>query len=162
MVRTALLGAMLLVFGTIASIAAPDPAEPDLVGTYKCTGTNPDGSAYEGTVDIAKVKGTYRVLWSLSDNSSVMGVGIFSGGVFAVSYFGSAPAVVVYKPEGGNLVGEWTMGGAEGAVYAETLTKVGAEPQRLVPGPRRPGPEERQPEEPKLPADTEPASFFKV
>ena len=122
MVRTVLLGVIVVVFGAISSLAAPDP-QPEIAGIYKCSGVNPDGSPYEGVAEIAKIDGTYRILWTLSDQTSVLGVGIFSGGVFAVSYFGGAPAVAVYKLDGEKLVGEWTMGGKEGAVYAETLTK---------------------------------------
>lgn len=128
MVRTILFGAVVVVFGAIVSVAAPDP-DPALAGMYTCTGVNPDGTAYEGVVEIAKLEGTYRVLWTLSDDTAVMGVGIFSGGVFAVSYFGGAPAIVVYKIDGTRLVGEWTMGGREGAVYSETLTRVASQPR---------------------------------
>lgn len=126
MVRIVLLG-VLVVFGTIVSMGASNPQTPtDLGGTYKCDGINPDGSAYQGLVEIARVNDTYRVRWDLANDVSVMGVGIMSNGVFAVSYFGGTPAVVVYKIDGRRLVGEWTMGAAEGAVYAETLTKMAA------------------------------------
>lgn len=132
MVRTVLVGVVLVALGGIGPIAAPDP-QPDLAGVYRCDGKNPDGSAYQGVVEIAKLRGTFRVKWTL-DDGAVMGVGIFSGGVFAVSYFGGAPAVVVYTVDGDRLVGEWTMGGVEGAVYTETLTKTGAAPTRQEPG----------------------------
>jgi hypothetical protein len=144
MARTVLLGLLVMVFGAIATFAAPD-AQPDIVGVYRCSGVNPDGSQYEGVAEIAKVEGTYRILWTLSDRSSVLGVGIFSGGVFAVSYFGGAPAVAVYKLDGDKLVGEWTMGGKEGAVYTETLTKVAADQRpQAVPRPRQ-RPEQEKP-----------------
>ena len=76
--------------------------------------------------------------------------------VFAVSYFGGAPAVVVYTVDGEKLVGEWTMGGAEGAVYSETLIRTGAAPAQ------EPGRQEREPR--ALPRDhpsvpSEPARF---
>jgi hypothetical protein len=122
MARTVLLGVVVVVFGAISSLAAPDP-QPELVGVYRCSGINPDGTAYEGVAEIAKIDNTYRILWTLSDRTSVLGVGIYSGGVFAVSYYGGAPAVAVYTLNGENLVGEWTMGGKEGAMYTETLTK---------------------------------------
>jgi hypothetical protein len=146
MARTVLLGLLAVVFGAIATFAAPDP-QPDIVGVYRCSGVNPDGTQYEGVAEIAKVEGTYRILWTLSDRSSVLGVGIFSGGVFAVSYFGGAPAVAVYKLDGDKLVGEWTMGGKEGSVYTETLTKVADDQRpRAVPQPRqRPERERPQP-----------------
>ncbi|MBI4265560.1 MAG: hypothetical protein HY657_14400 [Acidobacteria bacterium] len=159
MVRTVLFGAIVVVFGAIGarsapkpmlptgqgdsagisrdnplagSIAAPDPG-PALAGMYECSGVNPDGTSYEGVVEIAKLEDTYRVLWTLSDNTAVMGVGIFSGGVFAVSYFGGAPAIVVYTIDGSRLVGEWTMGGREGAVYSKTLTRVSSQPRQRRP-----------------------------
>ena len=141
MLRTILLGAIVVLSGAAGSMAAPDPPA-DLAGTYRCNGVNPDGSPYEAIVQITKRDGTFRVEW-IMDGGSVLGVGIFSNGVFAASYFGGAPAVVVYKVDGERLVGEWTMGGIEGALYTETLTKMApseqlkprAEPR---PKPRRP------------------------
>ena len=128
MVRTALLGLVLVALSGIASTAAPP--SPDLAGVYKCAGKNPDGTPYEGFVEIRKLEGTFRVRWTLQD-AAITGVGIYSGGVFAVSYFGGAPAVAVYKVEGEQLIGEWTMGGVEGTMYGETLTRTNeAVPQR--------------------------------
>ena len=72
--------------------------------------------------------------------------GIYSNGILAVSYFGGAPAVVVYKLDGDHLEGDWTMGGIDGATYTETLTKMpegtvapqpSAQPQRPADRPRR-------------------------
>jgi hypothetical protein len=137
MARTVLPGVLLLVFGAIASVAASD-SPPDLTGVYRCEGVNPDGTAYEGVVDIAKIHDTFLVRWTLGDGSSVIGVGILSGGVFAVSYFGGAPAVVVYKIDGDRLIGEWTMGGAEGTVYSETLTKTASRPEIRRPAVKKP------------------------
>jgi len=145
MARRVLLGVVIVAVGTLGLFAAAD-AKADLPGVYQCAGTNPDGSSYKGVVEIAKVEGTYRVRWTLGDDLSILGVGILSNGVFAVSYFGGAPAVVVYKLDGNRLIGEWTMGGAEGAVYAETLTKMGSQAPSL-----------QQPELRK-PADRKPAS----
>jgi hypothetical protein len=148
MIRTILLGGVLVLLGVAGSAAPPEPP-PDLVGTYRCNGVNPDGSKYEAVVEITKRDGTFRVAW-IMDGGTVMGVGIFSNGVFAASYFGGAPAVVVYKVEGERLVGEWTMGGIEGAIYTETLTKTSStvEP-RANPGPRprRPQPDRDTPRE---------------
>lgn len=137
--RTVLLGVVVAALAVMGSTAAQTP-QPDLAGVYSCDGKNPDGSAYHGVVEISKVRDTFRVRWTM-DDGAIMGVGIYSGGVFAVSYFGGAPAVVVYKVDGTTLVGEWTMGGAEGAVYVETLTKtpgaaVPARPPSGAPPPR--------------------------
>jgi len=147
--RIVLLGVVVAALAVMASTAA-QVTLPDLAGVYSCDGKNPDGSAYHGVVEISKVRETFRVRWTM-DDGAIMGVGIYSGGVFAVSYFGGAPAVVVYKVDGSTLVGEWTMGGAEGAVYVETLTKTpGAEvPARPPAGgppprPRRQTPDQQQ------------------
>jgi len=136
--RRTLLAGILVALCAIGSIAAPAPL-PDLAGVYRCDGTNPDGKPYHGLVEIRKVRDTFRVRWTM-DDGAITGVGIYSGGVLAVSYFGGAPAVVVYTVDGEKLVGEWTMGGAEGATYAETLTRTGA-----VPPAREPGRQEREP-----------------
>lgn len=129
MARTVVLTSMviLLAFGAIGSIAAPEP-QTELTGIYHCEGINPDGSQYKGVVEIDKIKDTFRVRWGLTDGM-VTGVGIFSDGVLAVSYFGGVPAVVVYKVEGTRLVGHWAMG-VEGALYVETLTKMTSAPPR--------------------------------
>lgn len=164
--RTVLLGAIVLALAAMGPVVAQSP-QPDLVGTYQCDGKNPDGSAYHGVVEIARLRETFRVRWTM-DDGAILGVGIYSGGVFAVSYFGGAPAVVVYKVDGGRLVGEWTMGGVEGAVYAETLTKTSSEvrpqePRRQEPwhqGPDRPEPG-RQPgrEDPARPTQQPPGGI---
>ena len=137
MVRTALLGLALIALSGIGYSAAPPT--PDLAGVYKCAGKNPDGTPYEGFVEIRKLEGTFRVRWTLQD-AAITGVGIYSSGVLAVSYFGGAPAVVVYHLDGERLVGEWTMGGVEGTMYGETLTKtnepVPSLPQRERRAPR--------------------------
>ena len=148
MVRTALLGLVLIVGGGVGSTAAPP--SPDLAGVYRCAGKNPDGTAYEGWVEIRKLENTFRVRWTMLD-AAITGVGIYSGGVFAVSYFSGAPAVAVYKVEGERLVGEWTMGGIEGTMYVETLTRT----DEAVPQPeerRRPrGTPGEHPERPTKP-----------
>ena len=151
--RTVLLGVLVVAFGAISSIAAPDPTatQNDIVGVYQCEGHNPDGTPYTGVVEIMKVQDTFRVRWTLSDNASVLGVGILSGGVLSVSYFAGAPAIAVYKIDGQKLVGEWTMGGAEGAVYPETLTKTAAKPES------RP-----EPRAPRRPVDKKPANFIEA
>jgi hypothetical protein len=134
----------IVLLGVVAALSVMGPTaaqapQPDLTGVYRCDGKNPDGSAYRGVVEISKIRDTFRVRWTM-DDGAILGVGIYSGGVFAVSYFGGAPAVVVYKVDGNRLVGEWTMGGAEGSMYAETLTKTPGVPAPSRPEPGRPNP----------------------
>lgn len=153
MTRTVLFGALLVALGSLGAIAAPD-AEPDLVGTYRCDGVNPDGTKYRGVVEIAKIRDTFRIRWTL-DDAAIMGVGILSDGVFAVSYFGGAPAVVLYRVDGTSLVGKWTMGGIEGAVYAETLTKTSSEePSLRGPNPHQHRQQPAPSREPTKPGET--------
>ena len=140
MVRAILFGVII-----VAALVGPkwataeQASEKDFTGVYSCEGTNPGGKSYAAIVEILKTQGTYLVRWTMPDNTQVMGVGIFSNGVLAVSYFGGAPAVVVYSTTtDGRLDGKWTMGGAEGFVFTETLTKIPEGQQR--PPAKRPAP----------------------
>ena len=111
--------------GTAQAPKADDaPRKRTVAGTYLCEGANPDGSPYQGLVEIVSVDNTYLVRWLMSDGAEVLGVGIRNSDVLSVSYFGGTPAVVVYRIDGDRLVGEWTMGGAEGMLYSETLTRM--------------------------------------
>ena len=125
MVKAALVG--LVTIALLGSAyAAPDKTpERDLVGTYACEGTNPDGASYTGIVDIIKHHDAYLIRWTMPDDSQVLGIGILSAGVLSVSYFGGTPSVVVYSiAENGKLNGTWTAVGAEGELFTETLTKM--------------------------------------
>ena len=144
--RTMLLGMILGLSGSVGSTAAQVPP-PNLAGTYECNGVNPNGTKYVAIVEITRVDDTFRVTW-IADGSVVVGVGIYSNGVLAASYFGGAPAVAVYKVDGDRLVGEWTMGGIDGHVYAETLTKIAStRDDKPSPAPRR-----REPDREAAPA----------
>ena len=155
MVRTLLIAAALVAAleGTSAASQKPDaqPSAPaktgDPSGVYLCEGTNPDGNRYRGIVQIAAVRNTFLVRWTLADEVEVMGVGILHDGQLSVSYFGGTPAVVVYKISADKLVGEWTMGGTEGRIYAETLTRVpeGSLPKPQPQQPRQPRPRRTEP-----------------
>ena len=115
MVRAVL--ACLVIFGVVGQVdAAPEnTAESNIVGIYSCEGTNPDKTTYEGIVEIVKNRDTYLVRWTMQDDSQVLGIGIFTGGMLSVSYFGGTPSLVVYSfGENGRLDRKWTAGGAEG------------------------------------------------
>jgi Flp pilus assembly pilin Flp len=122
--------AVLVCFVALALVgpvyAAPDQTQQgSLVGVYTCEGTNPDGTAYSGIVEIIEVKDTYLVRWTMPNESQVVGVGILNGSMLSVSYYGGTPAIVVYAvAASGKLSGKWTAGGAEGSVFTETLTKM--------------------------------------
>jgi hypothetical protein len=102
--------------------------DDDLTGTYACQGVKPDGKEYRGTVQIARYNGTYHVRWVFGPREHYAGIGIASGSVLSVSYFGTQPGVVSYQVQqdekGARLVGQWTMVNADGHVFSETLTRV--------------------------------------
>jgi hypothetical protein len=115
------------------------PRVRSVAGIYLCEGANPDGSPYQGLVEIVAVDKTYLIHWVMADGAEVLGVGIRNSDVLSVSYFGGTPAVAVYRIDGDRLVGEWTMGGAEGMLYSETLTRMpNQQPQPGKPKPERP------------------------
>jgi hypothetical protein len=99
----------------------------DLAGVYRCEGTNPDGKPYRGTVEIVKNDQTYRVKWSMGQRSASFGIGVVRGDMLAVSYYtGGNLGVVVYRiAKGPQLIGEWTVLGADGQLFPEKLTKMG-------------------------------------
>jgi hypothetical protein len=119
----------LVVFGLAGPVRAASEQTPqsNLVGVYACEGMNPDGATYSGIVEIIKIKETYLVRWTMPNDSQVVGVGILSGGMLSVSYYGGTPSLIVYSVvEDGKLEGKWTAGGAEGQLFSETLTKMPA------------------------------------
>src|SRR4029453_13177895 len=144
MVRAILLGVVLVALvGPTPSTAQQSPSEKDFTGVYSCEGSNPDGKSYVGLVEILKLQDTYLVRWTMPNDTQVTGVGIFRDGVLAVSYFGGSPAVVAYSTTtDGRLDGRWTMGGAEGYTFKETLTKRATRKPSAAPVPHR---EPRQP-----------------
>jgi len=120
---------LLLAFLTAAmNVADPASAGPgaDLSGTYACQGINPDGSSYESVVvEIVRYNDAYQLRWLADSDLIAVGMGIRTGDVLAVSYLSGLPGVVAYRiEEGDRLVGEWTVAGAEGELFSETLVKV--------------------------------------
>jgi hypothetical protein len=119
---------------TTPATAAPIIASADapLTGTYDCQGVEPDGTPYQGVVQIVPNHGSYDVIWVFSSGQQYAGLGVVNGDVLAVSYFTNRPGVVAYKIEDGatpRLQGQWTVVGA-GAVFRETLTRLTREVKR--------------------------------
>jgi hypothetical protein len=144
---------------------APARDDSDLAGRYICEGRSPEGRPYHGMVDIVRLDDTFRVIWTLAADSGevqqVMGVGILSNGVFAASYFGGGPGVAVYRIDGQKLVGQWTIGGADGEMYPETLTRMSEEQQRELQQREQQQEQQQQEQDQDRPAPTRqiPASF---
>jgi hypothetical protein len=110
------------------TVRADSASEPDLTGYYLCSGKNFDGTTYDGVVEITKDNGAFQLQWLIEDDVVAVGMGIRQGDVLAVAYYSALPGVVAYRIEPNNkLVGEWTLVGAKGALFSETLTKVSAD-----------------------------------
>lgn len=130
LLRVAAVATVLHVFAP-AVCSAQDVA---LDGVYRSEGVNPDGTKYRGTVEIAKDDQTYLVRWLARQVTSI-GIGIVRGDVLAVSYYtGTNIGVALYRIEKGpRLTGEWTVLGADGQRYPETLTKMGRDARQQDP-----------------------------
>lgn len=130
LLRVAAVATVLHVFAP-AVCSAQDIA---LDGVYRSEGVNPDGTKYRGTVEIAKDDQTYLVRWLARQVTSI-GIGIVRGDVLAVSYYtGTNIGVALYRIEKGpRLTGEWTVLGADGQRYPETLTKMGRDARQQDP-----------------------------
>jgi hypothetical protein len=147
-----------MILATIGVAATPAAGEPELEGMYTARGTNPDGSQYEGFVQIARRGESFLVTWvfpQVSDETVVLrltstGVGFVGGAMLAVSYYGRQVAgVVIYRVEedGKRLAGRWTAAGNDGAVHIETLTRLPGQASQPVEGdpPRDEAPKRRAP-----------------
>jgi hypothetical protein len=126
---------------------------PDLSGFYACEGVGADGEAYRGVVQISRYHDVYRVRWAFSPEQIYSGIGVVTGDALAVAYFDGTPGVAAYSiGDGTHLVGAWTVVGADGGVYAETLTRFiqqVSEPDDTAPHPL-PDPPQPRPATPSL------------
>src|SRR2546428_390438 len=140
MLRTILLIPVLL--GTMAVTASAQATPSELAGVYICDGVGPDGLPYQALVEIVKHNDTYQLLWWFESEVVGIGLGIRSADVLAVMHYSGLPGVIAYKiEEGPCLVGEWTVAGADGVVFSETLTKAPDE----ISAPSTPAPDNPQP-----------------
>ncbi len=107
MPRLALLAAL-----GLALLASPAAAQRS--GLYDVTGTNLDGTAYTGVVQIEQLGlSSFRILWRIG-NQTVEGVGMASGRSVSVAYgLRERPGMGIYtlNPDG-SMDGEWTIIGA--------------------------------------------------
>lgn len=120
--------ALLVVLAGAGLAAQADAQVPLLTGTWRAEGTNPDGRPYRSVVQIEQDGDTYVLRWLERAGLPVgVGIGMVRGEWLSVSYLsGRQLGVVVYRIEKGpTLTGEWTVLGADGSLYPETLSKVG-------------------------------------
>ena len=110
-----------------AAAWAQPPTQADITGTYSCRGINSDGSAYHGVVTIVRRADADYLLWELQPAVTALGVGIREGDTLGISYYGPNTGIIVYRIDGNQLIGRWTMAGGN-ALASETLTLIGEIP----------------------------------
>ncbi|PYS87018.1 MAG: hypothetical protein DMF70_01370, partial [Acidobacteria bacterium] len=69
---------------TSSTTSVTKSAPPDIAGKYNVTGTNPNGSAYKGELEVIKHGDVYQFRWS--GGASYDGVGVQLGDVIAVAF----------------------------------------------------------------------------
>lgn len=98
------LGLLVLVLAACTSGTTGQPAS--IEGAYAVTGTNPDGSTYESTLDVAASGEGYTWSWNAGEYT---GVGLQQGNVVSVAWGDAACYVVSYViGDDGVLSGKWT------------------------------------------------------
>src|SRR6266849_4981366 len=96
---------------TSSTTSTTKTAPPDIAGKYSVTGTNPNGSAYKGELEVIKHGDVYQFRWS--GGATYDGVGVQLGDVIAVAFTtgenGKGCGVVDYAitDDGANLDGIW-------------------------------------------------------
>ncbi len=115
---------VLLVFslGMVFTSSGWAQVEDELLGKYRCQGVDTTGAAYSGTATIEREKDCYRVTWLLAGTKYV-GVGVRTGDVFSVAYYGKMSGVIAYRIAVGELKGKWTIANGRGELGTETLTR---------------------------------------
>jgi len=108
--RPTLIGLILL----LACVTAPSQVRPDISGNYDVAGTNENGAAYQGQLQVLKHGSVYQFRWLAGNQYD--GVGIINGNTIAVAYTdgadGTGCGVVSYRTlANGTLDGVWGMWG---------------------------------------------------
>lgn len=136
LLRSGLL-ALLATLTCVVTARAQNATDLKLEGRYRADGTNPNGGPYRSAVEIEQDGDTYLVRWYEREGPpAAIGIGIVRGEYLSVSYLaGRSLGVVVYHIEKGQqLKGEWTVLGADGGVWPETLSRVGVSVEHASPG----------------------------
>ena len=113
---------LLAVLGVVFAAPGRAQVEDELLGKFHCQGVDTTGTAYSGTATIVREKNCYRVTWVLGGTKYV-GVGVKTGDVFSVAYYGRMSGVIAYRITPGELKGKWTVADGRGDLGTETLTR---------------------------------------
>ncbi len=113
-----------------SSTTTTKSAPPDIAGKYSVTGTNENGSAYKGDLEVIKHGDVYQFRWS--GGATYDGVGVQLGDVIAVAFTtgenGKGCGVVDYAiaNDGANLDGVWGYWGTNEKGTEKATRTVGA------------------------------------
>jgi hypothetical protein len=110
-------------FLVLAAVSAQAADSLTLAPKYAAAGTNPDGSAYTGTVAIKVISDTtFAIQWTIA-GSVYKGFGMRRNGALAATYMiEGEPGLIIYEVgDGGQLNGLWAIRGHSGN-GAEKLT----------------------------------------
>jgi hypothetical protein len=88
----------------------------DIGGKYTADGTNLDGSAYNGTVEVTLTSDTTCVIKWDTNGAASEGICARNGDSFAAAHItGGEVGLIIYKvAEDGSMDGLWTIAGKEG------------------------------------------------
>ncbi|TGJ99729.1 fibronectin-binding protein [Leptospira semungkisensis] len=101
--------ALATVLVLIVSFSHTNAQDLNIYGTYKVTGTNPDGSRYKGSVAVTlNDDGTYNFEWSVGNTFS--GTGSLNGNTLTVDWGDTYPVIYTVKNGGTRLEGTWGNG----------------------------------------------------
>ena len=90
------------------------PALADPTGTYAIEGVNPDGTAYDATVVVAKVGDTFTVTYTLGDGTKLSGTAIGDDDILSIGYVqDSESGVALMYRDKEEWKGVWTYIGAK-------------------------------------------------
>jgi hypothetical protein len=115
--------------GNSSGNSNPAPA-PDIAGQYGVTGTNVNGTAYKGDLEVIKHGDVYQFRWS--GGPSYDGVGVQLGEVVAVAFTtgtnGKGCGVVDYTiiDDGARLDGKWGYWGTDAAGTEKATRTLGS------------------------------------
>lgn len=90
------------------------PAAAQRSGLYEVSGTNLDGTTYQGTMQLTQVgAATFRITWNVGGDI-IEGVGMVSGLTFATAFSaGDQTGLGIYEIKPGDVLeGSWTLVGA--------------------------------------------------
>ena len=115
--------------GPAADTSAP-ATQANIAGKYNVLGTNPNGSAYRGTLEIIPHGDVYQFRWKAGNQSD--GVGVVNGDVVAVAFAaganGKGCGVIDYLIRSdGSLVGRWGYWGTDEAGSENATRTTGTE-----------------------------------